>query len=672
MTDACVEFRSLLEQKDREIIGTHERQVTLLQARISEQENEYATLESMFQQLQEDFKYNLALLDSRDVELEEYDALIASIEGALREKDLAVEELENILVKTNAENMKEREKEELCRTSLNHRICDLEKELQTLRKDNEEKLKKQMDNFKEIETELKREKLEREKRISKMEKREAELLKSFERQAQIAQERFESLKTRLQELELKDHDFSVAFNEKNKKIQDLYQEITKYVVQDTYEKQSYEAYLQKLRDDAKCIEKERRKWMSQEVENIKEMTKRLNDDQLQLDHFKDKFMEQLQVLIGKVKLLELEFVNFREGEVNIVQNIESKYLEFIKHHEALLEDLKQETLKWKKESDMKQRMCLDLEQRLSKVKELEAENQCLKDTVLQLKGENERIQKVVEALRLEMENLQDATEEEDQRVNRKRSNKSNEVQTENFQREIQALKGKISSMAAKLDAADISAPRSRKQLHSVHQSIKIHDSPDNFSSDEDMSLRLAELEQTQNMLKVQLESTIANAARIANERDILMELNNSLHAELNRTIHCGCHSHVHEDKGGLSGICCHDSGCTNQKRGPNSSMPCSSTWAKGCNSSDQKECGNATCSSLQKHPVQQQNVVASSNKLHVEGSAARYHERESGSDFIAHKGTISQHSNLRHLVRKQELNKPRVRNYNIKDDSMYI
>ncbi|KAH6559169.1 hypothetical protein KP509_1Z024900 [Ceratopteris richardii] len=619
MTDACVEFRSLLEQKDREIIGTHERQVTLLQARISEQENEYATLESMFQQLQEDFKYNLALLDSRDVELEEYDALIASIEGALREKDLAVEELENILVKTNAENMKEREKEELCRTSLNHRICDLEKELQTLRKDNEEKLKKQMDNFKEIETELKREKLEREKRISKMEKREAELLKSFERQAQIAQERFESLKTRLQELELKvsmfDHDFSVAFNEKNKKIQDLYQEITKYVVQDTYEKQSYEAYLQKLRDDAKCIEKERRKWMSQEVENIKEMTKRLNDDQLQLDHFKDKFMEQLQVLIGKVKLLELEFVNFREGEVNIVQNIESKYLEFIKHHEALLEDLKQETLKWKKESDMKQRMCLDLEQRLSKVKELEAENQCLKDTVLQLKGENERIQKKHCVWRWRICKMQ--------------------------------------------------------QKKKIRGSIE-RDLINQMSSDEDMSLRLAELEQTQNMLKVQLESTIANAARIANERDILMELNNSLHAELNRTIHCGCHSHVHEDKGGLSGICCHDSGCTNQKRGPNSSMPCSSTWAKGCNSSDQKECGNATCSSLQKHPVQQQNVVASSNKLHVEGSAARYHERESGSDFIAHKGTISQHSNLRHLVRKQELNKPRVRNYNIKDDSMYI
>ncbi|MCO5551500.1 hypothetical protein L7F22_005004 [Adiantum nelumboides] len=99
---------------------------------ISDQESNYALLENTFHQLQEDFKYNLALLENRDVELEEYDALLASIEGSLQEKELALQELESALIKSHTEIVQEREKHELCQKSMSHKICDLEKDVSAL------------------------------------------------------------------------------------------------------------------------------------------------------------------------------------------------------------------------------------------------------------------------------------------------------------------------------------------------------------------------------------------------------------------------------------------------------------------------------------------------------------------------------------------------------------
>lgn len=127
MADACVDFRSLLEQKEREILGTHERQVSLLQHR-----------------------FNLGLLDSRDAELEEYDVLLASVEGSLKERELELEELQSAIIKANSQNKREREREKLCKETMNHKICNLEKELGSLRLENEEKLRKQDERFESI------------------------------------------------------------------------------------------------------------------------------------------------------------------------------------------------------------------------------------------------------------------------------------------------------------------------------------------------------------------------------------------------------------------------------------------------------------------------------------------------------------------------------------------
>ncbi|KAI5070830.1 hypothetical protein GOP47_0015173 [Adiantum capillus-veneris] len=429
MADTCVDFRSLLEQKDREIIGTHEREVAVLQHRISEQESDYASLENTFYQLQEDFKYNLALLDSRDVELEEYDALLASVEGSLTEKELALEELERLLYKSNTENMQEREQHKVCQKSIIHKICDLEKELERLRQEGEEKIKKQDDSYKTIEQELKTQVLESEKKLLKMELTQTNLLNSFKKQGQISEE-FEALRVKLHEIESKLFEFEDKFrksiDEKSKKLQDLCRDITKSLIEENHARQHYEENLEKLKKDARAAENDRIACISQEIDKFKQLNVQLDNAQARLEHSKNIVMERLLVLSGKMQCMEVEVQDLQDFQANGIQKLENKYLDLIQRHEYFLQEARREASNWKEESDLKQRRCMDLEKRLSQVTKLEAENQHLQENVLVLKNENERMQKVVATLRFEMENLQDATAEENQKTYRNNSEEQSE------------------------------------------------------------------------------------------------------------------------------------------------------------------------------------------------------------------------------------------------------
>lgn len=73
-------FRTLLEQKEKEIISLCEHQMSTLQQQVADKSTQYKALVEKFEQLQEDFKYNLALLDDRDAELAQYDTSISSFQ----------------------------------------------------------------------------------------------------------------------------------------------------------------------------------------------------------------------------------------------------------------------------------------------------------------------------------------------------------------------------------------------------------------------------------------------------------------------------------------------------------------------------------------------------------------------------------------------------------------
>ena len=66
---------------------------------LSEREQQLSTVSSRFLQLQQDFKYNLELLDGRDAELVQYEAEVQELQSGLEQQECLVEELQSSLTK---------------------------------------------------------------------------------------------------------------------------------------------------------------------------------------------------------------------------------------------------------------------------------------------------------------------------------------------------------------------------------------------------------------------------------------------------------------------------------------------------------------------------------------------------------------------------------------------
>lgn len=81
------EFRTMLETKERELVALCDQQIQSLNSQIREKESAVTELKDQISQLQDDFKYNLGLLDARDAELAQYDVSSAALEASVTESD---------------------------------------------------------------------------------------------------------------------------------------------------------------------------------------------------------------------------------------------------------------------------------------------------------------------------------------------------------------------------------------------------------------------------------------------------------------------------------------------------------------------------------------------------------------------------------------------------------
>ncbi len=63
-------------------------------AQLLEREQQLTIVSSRFLQLQQDFQYNLQLLDGRDAELGQFEAEVEGLQSALEQKGSVVDELQ--------------------------------------------------------------------------------------------------------------------------------------------------------------------------------------------------------------------------------------------------------------------------------------------------------------------------------------------------------------------------------------------------------------------------------------------------------------------------------------------------------------------------------------------------------------------------------------------------
>lgn len=71
-------LRELAEQKEREWRSIQEKRIEALESSLRIKTSELVEQKSKMSELREDFKYNLKLLDERDLELEKFEQALTS------------------------------------------------------------------------------------------------------------------------------------------------------------------------------------------------------------------------------------------------------------------------------------------------------------------------------------------------------------------------------------------------------------------------------------------------------------------------------------------------------------------------------------------------------------------------------------------------------------------
>lgn len=93
----------LAEQKEKEWRDVNDRRIESLEQSVKNSQQTIEQQNGLFKQLQEDFHFNLRLLEERDMELERYDQVVVSFKAALAEKDAETSELKINLDKLRQE-----------------------------------------------------------------------------------------------------------------------------------------------------------------------------------------------------------------------------------------------------------------------------------------------------------------------------------------------------------------------------------------------------------------------------------------------------------------------------------------------------------------------------------------------------------------------------------------
>ncbi|KAG0579228.1 hypothetical protein KC19_4G083500 [Ceratodon purpureus] len=149
------EFRTMLETKERELVALCDQQIQALNSQIREKETAVTELKDQLSQLQDDFKYNLGLLDARDAELAQYDVSTAALEASVTDSEERVKVARKAL--SDAETLRVQEKaraDELEQIS-QQKISNLQKEIEGLQRSKEELQAKAKQELESAKTELK-------------------------------------------------------------------------------------------------------------------------------------------------------------------------------------------------------------------------------------------------------------------------------------------------------------------------------------------------------------------------------------------------------------------------------------------------------------------------------------------------------------------------------------
>ncbi|GAQ84799.1 hypothetical protein KFL_002060190 [Klebsormidium nitens] len=149
-------FKNLIDQKEKEIVSLWEQRIQKLEEKLLSREADLDAVTDNFTQLQEDFQYNLSLLEARDFELEAYDASFSGLQAAVVDGERLLKEARSALADAEAQLQEERRRAEEDAAHSRQKVVEAREQVEQAQWHCEEELRKQRQAFEAINGDLMR------------------------------------------------------------------------------------------------------------------------------------------------------------------------------------------------------------------------------------------------------------------------------------------------------------------------------------------------------------------------------------------------------------------------------------------------------------------------------------------------------------------------------------
>ncbi|KAL3663951.1 hypothetical protein V7S43_010840 [Phytophthora oleae] len=399
-------IRSLILEKEKELHDINEYRIRTLEALLHDKETAATGAKQKLSKLQEDFKYNLKLLEGRDEELALYDANFASLKNVLRDREAELSEIRAREAELQVEIQRFKQRAEEQEAQYQQKLKDARAQMEGARWKFDDELRRQQDAM-----ETQRRSMERQTREKEddVENQRRELTVTFDEVMRQRETEFkrasDDLQGKVRELELKmkaltrdadaQRERADALKTKNENLQQMLQENDK-------EMKSLEWTLAdvKAAKDAKLGE------LEEEVVKLNEVKQKL------LDEYESKMAELLQSLHSVEKAFVQQKTQYDEDLQRLAERKKSEAQETSARSEAKLEAL---TARLRESEEMVEAVQAELKQVKwdadNKLMDKECEVERVKSAFQDLEDEQQRaasdVQKQLRAGDREVQTLQE-------------------------------------------------------------------------------------------------------------------------------------------------------------------------------------------------------------------------------------------------------------------------
>ncbi|KAI9998479.1 hypothetical protein PInf_002867 [Phytophthora infestans] len=489
-------IRSLILEKEKELHDINEYRIRTLEALLRDKETAATAAKQKLSKLQEDFKYNLKLLEGRDEELALYDANFASLKNVLRDREAELSENRAREAELQAElqRMKQRTGEQ--EAHYQQKLKDAKAQLEGARWKFDDELRRQEDATGTLRRNIERQLREKDEDI---ENQRRELTVTFDdvmRQRETEFKRaIDELQGNLRELELKnkamtrDTDAQRARAEelktKNENLQVMLQENDK-------ELKSLEWTLAdvKAAKDVKIGE------LESEVATLNEVKQKL------LDEYESKMAELLQSLHAVEKAFVQQKTQYDEELQQFMDRKKSEAQEASTRSEAKLEAL---TVRLRESEERAEVLQTELKQA-----KWDAD-----DRLVEKEREVERVRSVIQDLEDEQHRV--ASEMQKQLRQGDRETQTLQERLQDAQRQIALLKEKDKAQRQELLESVERAEDLQRELVTVNLRWENRWQEQQQELDERHELRLREVQQVKDRLLSEKEAVEERLVYAENE-----------------------------------------------------------------------------------------------------------------------------------------------------------